>query len=151
MGFGVEGKQEYKNVQTVILEKKREKKCEYLSKNKTLLCFAPLLNPFGSCVSFITCSKNEKVQCFYTWGQRNRNTVGTRKNTPPPKKKEKKEKKERQREVLEISATILHLDGPDSSAHDSKATYWIVLEQYTKSLRGDINVFGSEGSQLSVE
>lgn len=53
--------------------------------------------------------------------------------------------------MLEISATILQLDGPDSSAHDSKATYWIVLEQYTKSLRGDINVFGSEGSQLSVE
>lgn len=144
-----------KNIKTYKLlfwGKKREKKCEYLSKNKTLLCFAPLLNPFGSCVSFITCSKNEKVQCFYTWGQRNRNTVGTRKNTPPPKKKKKKiEKEERQREVLEISATILHLDGPDSSAHDSKATYWIVLEQYTKSLRGDINVFGSEGSQLSVE
>lgn len=145
-----------KNIKTYKLlfwkKKKGKKKCEYLSKNKTLLCFAPLLNPFGSCVSFITCSKNEKVQCFYTWGQRNRNTVGTRKNTPPPLKKRKKiEKEERQREVLEISATILHLDGPDSSAHDSKATYWIVLEQYTKSLRGDINVFGSEGSQLSVE
>lgn len=53
--------------------------------------------------------------------------------------------------MLEISATILHPDGPDSSAHDSKATYWIVLEQYSKFLRGDINVFGSERSQLSVE
>lgn len=53
--------------------------------------------------------------------------------------------------MLEISATILHPDGPDSSDHDSKAAYWIVLEQDTKSLRGEINEFGFEGLRLSVE